>query len=246
MITHCQRVTVVVIAVFFLAGTAGQTNAETQPLRAYKRIIAIDPGHGGAESGAKGPDGTTEKAVTLNLAQKLATLLKQKYKVVLTRTDDYTVDLNQRTALANHHKADLFISIHTGGSFVHSTSGILIYHYQDFSGETQRQGAANSAPRRRKHTPILWDRAQRRHLEKSRVLARLVNNRLRGVSAVKGSRLQGAPLVLLQSANMPAILIEIGYLTNPTGEKRLSDQQSLADLAQAISRGIDDYFRRNP
>ena len=244
MATHYQRVILVVIASFFLTGIANQAIAKQQLFEAYKRVIAIDPGHGGDESGANGPDGTTEKAVTLGLAQILATELKREYKVVLTRTDDYPVDIDERTALANHHKADLFISIHTGGSFVHSTSGILIYHYQDFSEDPQNRGENTPSRKQDKNTPILWDRVQSRYLEKSRVLAHLINTRLSGLSVVKESRVQGAPLLLLQGANMPSILIEIGYLTNPAEGKRLSDQQFLTELAKEISRGIDEYFEQ--
>jgi len=241
---HYQRLIFVVIASFFLTGIATKTIAKQQLFEAYKRVIAIDPGHGGDESGANGPDGTTEKAVTLNLAQILATELQREYKVVLTRTDDSQVDLDTRTALANHHKADLFISIHTGGSFVHSTSGILIYHYQDFSEDLSQQGEITSSQGHDKNTPILWNRAQSRYLEKSRILAGLINTRLNGLGEINNSRLQGAPLLLLQGANMPAILIEIGYLTNNAEQKKLNDQSYLTDLAREISRGIDEFFEQ--
>ena len=242
MQTHYQRVILVVIASFFLTGIATKTVAKQQLFEAYKRVIAIDPGHGGDESGANGPDGTTEKAVTLNLAQILASELQREYKVVLTRTDDSQVDLDTRTALANHHKADLFISIHTGGSFVHSTTGILIYHYQDFSEDLSQQGEINSSQGHDKNTPILWNRAQSRYLEKSRILAGLINTRLNGLGEINNSRLQGAPLLLLHGANMPAILIEIGYLTNPAEEKALKNRKVLDKLSTAISQGIDEYF----
>ena len=225
------------MAGFFLTGIAGNAIAKQQLFEAYKRVIAIDPGHGGDESGAVGPDSASEKAVVLNLAQILAAELQREYKVVLTRSDDSTLDLDQRTALANHHQADLFISIHTGGSFVHSTSGMSIYHYQDFSETPPPQKPDKNAP-------ILWDQAQSRHLAKSRELAGLINTRLGGLEAVEGSRIQGAPLLLLQAANMPAVLIEIGCLTNPAEEKKLSDQHFLADLAREIRRAIDEYFEQ--
>ena len=89
-----------------------------QPLfDAYRRIIVLDPGHGGRESGARGADGTAEKSVTLELARLIAAELQRDYKVTLTRTDDYHVDLDNRTALANHLKADVFVSLHTGRQF---------------------------------------------------------------------------------------------------------------------------------
>jgi N-acetylmuramoyl-L-alanine amidase len=246
MKTHFQRVVLVVVAGFFLTGIASQTFAKRPLFEAYKRVIAIDPGHGGDQSGARGPDGTTEKAVSLRLAQILATELQREYRVILTRTDDIQLDLDQRTAQANHHKADLLISIHTGGSFVHSTSGMFIYHYQNLTKDPRKRSDNALIQRQDKNTPILWGHAQDRHLEQSRVLARLINIRLNDSSIDKESSVQGAPLLLLQGANMPAVLIEIGYLTNPAEEKQLTDQRFLTDLAQEISRAIDEYFAQNP
>lgn len=242
MVAPYQRVILVVMASIFLVGITNPAIAKQELFEGYRRVIAIDPGHGGDELGAKGPDGTTEKSVTLSLARILATELQREYKVVLTRTDDISLDLDKRTALANHHRADIFISIHTGGSFVHSTSGILVFHYQDFSEDPRER--SQDAPSRIlvKDSPTLWDRAQSRHLAKSRILADLINTRLSGLSGGKESRVQGAPLFVLQGANMPAILIEIGYLTNPSEEKELGDQRYLSDLAREISRGINEYF----
>ena len=249
MKTHYQRVVLVVVAGFFLTGIASiasQAFAKQPLFEAYKRVIAIDPGHGGDQSGARGPDGTTEKAVSLRLAQILATELQREYRVVLTRTDDTQLDLDNRTALANHHKADLLISIHTGGSFVHSTSGMFIYHYQNLTKDPRKRSDNALIQRQDKNTPILWGHAQDRHLEQSRVLARLINIRLNDSSIDKESSVQGAPLLLLQGANMPAVLIEIGYLTNPAEENQLRDQRFLTNLATDISRAIDEYFVQNP
>ena len=174
----------------------------------------------------------------------LAAELQREYRVVLTRTDDNQLDLAKRTAIANHHQADLFISLHTGGSFVHSTSGIFIYHYQDLAEDPRRRTDNTPIRRLDKNNPILWDQVQSRHLEKSRVLARQINRRLNNANSDKESRVQGAPLLLLQGANMPAILIEIGYLSNAAEEKQLTDQHYLTGLAQKIRRGIDEYFKQ--
>lgn len=244
MSTYYQRVILVVIAGFFLTGMANEAFAKKPLFEDYKQVIVIDPGHGGEDSGARGSDDTTEKAITLNLARILATELQREYKVVLTRTDDNQANLEKRTALSNHHKADLLISLHTGGSLVHSTSGIFIYHYQDFAGNPPKRYENKLSRDRDKTAPILWDQAQSRHLEKSRVLARLINRRLNNSNNDKESRVQGAPLLLLQGANMPAILIEIGYLSNAAEEKQLTDQHYLTGLAKKIRRGIDEYFEQ--
>jgi len=233
------------MAVIFLTGMAGETFAKKKPLfEDYKRMIAIDPGHGGDDSGATGADGKSEKTIVLRLARILETELKREYRVILTRTDDTRVKLEERTAQANHHKADLLISIHTGGSSAHSTSGFFIYHYQSADEKPAEPGANMPNRSQADNGPILWERVQERYLAKSRNLARLIRTSLTESGVVQESSVQGAPLLVLQGANMPAILIEIGYLTNPTEEEKLSDQRYLINLAKQISRGIDEYFQQ--
>jgi N-acetylmuramoyl-L-alanine amidase len=216
-----------------------------QPLfDAYKRMVVLDPGHGGSESGARGADGTTEKAVALKLAQLIAAELQQDYKVALTRTDDYHVALDHRTALANHLKADAFISLHTGGSFVYSTAGPVIYYYQNASKLSSNRGANSALQDEGKNMPIPWGRVQSGFTEKSRILARMISSRLNTLNSIKNLRIQGAPLAVLQGAHMPAILIEAGYLTNPADEKNLRNNRFLTDIAAEISRGIENFLSR--
>jgi len=238
-----RLIAVFAIAVFWVLCTGATQAPAKQPLfDGFKRIIVLDPGHGGHEFGARGPDGTLEKAVALTLARMIAAELEREYKVVLTRTDDYRVDLNNRAALANHLRANLFISLHTGGSFIHSTAGTIIYYYQNVS-ETPPTHEKNPSIRGEdKNTPIRWDHVQSRYQEKSRTLARMINTRLDTINSIKKIRIQGAPLAVLQGADMPAILIEVGYLTNPAEEKNLRDHRFLTDLTIEISRGINDFF----
>ena len=244
MLHNYQRIIFILLASFFLAGGPTQAVARQQLFEAYNPVVVLDPGHGGDEIGARGADGATEKTVTLALALLLAGELEREYNVVLTRTDDSQVDLDSRTALANHHKAFLFISLHTGGSFAHSTVGTSVFHYQNFSETSASQAESPAGPGQNDSGPVLWDFAQSRHLEKSRTLARIIQTRLSSLDPAQENRLQGAPLAVLQGADMPAILIEIGYLTNPTEEKKLRNQSYLIDLALVISRGIDEYFEQ--
>jgi N-acetylmuramoyl-L-alanine amidase len=158
-----------ILILYFLSSGAIPVFAKQPLFDAYRRIIVLDPGHGGREFGARGADGTSEKAVALELAKLIDAELQQEYKVTLTRTDDYHVVLDNRTALANH------------------------------------LGSMNSIPK---------------------------------------GRIQGTPLAVLQGAHMPAILIEVGYLTNPAEEKNLRNDRFLADLAAEISRGIEDFLSR--
>jgi N-acetylmuramoyl-L-alanine amidase len=202
----------------------------------------LDPGHGGRESGARGADGTAEKAVALKLAQLIAAELQRDYKVTLTRTDDYYVGLDQRTALANHLKADAFVSLHTGGSFVYSTAGASIYYYQNASKFSSNRGENPALPDEGENMPIPWGRVQSSYTGKSRILARMISSRLNTLNSIKNIRVQGAPLAVLQGAHMPAILIEAGYLTNPAEEKNLRNNRFLTDVAAEISRGIENFF----
>ena len=216
-----------------------------QPLfEAFKPIIVLDPGHGGVEIGARGADGTEEKTVALALAKLIATEFQQNYRVKLTRTDDYQVDLANRTALANHLKAAVFISLHTGGSLVYSSAGPKIYYHEiipepvfNWSQNLGLQGGKN-----RDATP--WDSVQNNYLMSSRVLAQMVGASMSNLSYFKNIALQGAPLVVLQGAQMPAILIEIGYLTNPTEESNLGKERYLKDIAAKISLGIKNFLTR--
>ncbi len=234
------------IMLIFLFLGAGALPAVTRPplFDAYRRIIVLDPGHGVRELGARGADGTTEKAVALELAQQIAAELQKNYKVTLTRTDDYHVDLDNRTALANHLKADVFISFHTGGSFVYSTAGPIVYYYQNVSKTSPARGKNPALQGEDKNFPIPWDRIQNSYLERSRILGGIISSRLSTVDSIKKVRVRGAPLAVLQGAHMPAILIEAGYLTNPAEEKNLRNHRFLADLATEISRGIEDFLSR--
>jgi N-acetylmuramoyl-L-alanine amidase len=201
----------------------------------------LDPGHGGREIGARGAEGTLEKTVVMELAQLIATQLQRDYKVTLTRTDDYHMDLDKRTALANHLNADLFVSLHTGGSFVYGTAGPIVYYYQNaskFSSTRENPTLGGET----KSMPIPWDRLQDKYREKSRILADMIRSRLSTVNSIENSRVQGAPLAVLQGAQMPAILIEVGYLTNPAEEKNLRNSRFLMNIAAEISQGIGDFL----
>ena len=234
----------VLISIILFFGCAAQAIAKQSLFEAYKKIIVIDPGHGGQDNGARGPDGRLEKTVTLELARLMAAQLEPEFKVVLTRTDDYGMDLDKRTAVANHLKADIFIAIHTGGSFVHSTTGTSIYYYQTASRPEAAQKRELSSANTKRNTTILWKNIQNRHVSRSRALAGTIDDRLKAIAAVQ-SRIERAPLVVLQGADMPAILIEIGYLTNPAEEKNLRDQRFLMDLAEQIRLGIEDFIAQN-
>ncbi|MBW2569838.1 MAG: N-acetylmuramoyl-L-alanine amidase [Deltaproteobacteria bacterium] len=207
----------------------------------HKKIVVLDPGHGGHDTGAHGPEGTYEKTVALTLARMLASELRDKYRVFLTRTDDYLVAISERTALANHKEADLFISIHAGGSFLHQAGGMSVYYYKEISQALLNE-TADKEKLKNSHDLIPWDDLQKRHKPASKVLAKLMQHHLNKKIKHIETRIEGMPLIVLSGVDMPAILIETGYLTNPLEEKKMLDAKVLADLTKAISNGIDDFL----
>ena len=201
--------------------------------------IALDPGHGGRDYGARGPTGLLEKEVCLELAHKLALRLESLYQVTLTRSDDYQVELKQRAAIANQADADLMISLHTGAGFVHSARGISIYYHADTSqsipaGDLPRSGDANARQQ--------WERTQTRHQSASLALATVLKKYLDQDPDSPGCSIHGAPLMVLEGADMPAVLIEIGHITHPATEAKLADPQNREWLTEQIFNGIQTFL----
>jgi len=211
--------------------------------RKHKGVVVIDPGHGGNEHGSRSADDVLEKAVTLSLARLIADRLEGECEVMLTRTDDYWLDIPKRTALANYQQADLFVSLHAGGSFVHSAGGTVIFYYEkhpelDLVKETPTLESLSA-----EDTPLMsWNDIQDRYLTSSKKLAETMQAQIVKITQDPDSRIKGAPLSVLQGADMPAILIEIGYLTNPNEGKALSNPDFLALIAEAISKGVKSYL----
>ncbi len=204
-----------------------------------RQHVALDPGHGGDDVGARGPTGALEKDVSLELARALALLLEESYRVTLTRGDDYHVPLRQRAAIANQARAQLFISLHTAAGFLHATRGAVIYVHKPVDPPVLRPGAPEGdAP------PVVeWRRVQERHETGSRALAQALKPHLANLAGIEDVRIAGAPLAVLEGADMPAVLVEVGHITNPATEQRLTSPQDVEALARAIQAGIDTYFQ---
>jgi N-acetylmuramoyl-L-alanine amidase len=242
---------VTILLLFMMPAHFAITEAKSNKLhfQIKKKTIVIDPGHGGYDKGARGPDGTFEKTVTMELARVLSVELERTYEVILTRTDDYWIDILTRTAMANHLNADLFISIHTGGSFLHQASGISLYYYEKISTSALMLETESMEGSKSSNFKEQWSNVQRRHQKNSKVFAEGILNRLSekvGKKVEYNAEIQGAPLMVLEGADTPAILIEIGYITNPKEEKSLNDINVLSDIAEKIRNGIDDFFEKAP
>ena len=217
------------------------------PRRGLQTIV-IDPGHGGEEAGARGPSGFEEKGVTLDVARRLRGLIEARLgiRVILTRDDDRAVRADERAALANNSKADLFLSLHANGAPAPTVSGAEVSYLRlDREGEDARrasQAEAVSLPilggATREVEVIQWDLAQARHVEASAILAGILEDELSNRVTMGPRPVQQAPLRVLVGANMPAALVEMAYLTNPEQEKVARTEAYQELIAQAIYEAI--------
>jgi N-acetylmuramoyl-L-alanine amidase len=210
--------------------------------RKKKAVIVIDPGHGGHDHGARGAGGTTEKEVTLTLAQMIASCMSKDYKVILTRTGDYWLDGPGRTAIANHHKAALFLSIHASGSYLHQTGGAAVLFHKTGPDQGALPASLASLSESDKKGPRVWDQVQNSHTRDSRLMAETIHAQMMAQNRFSNIAVKGAPLAVTAGADMPAALVEIGYLTKPAHEKELEDDDYLSDLAGEICRGMKDFL----
>lgn len=237
---------------------ASEPSALTPPQpRSGLRTIVIDPGHGGGESGALGKSGAVEKELTLLLAQALKRRLEARLpvRVVLTRREDASLPLETRTAIANQNKADLFISLHLNSSRGDQAQGAETYF---LSLQASDQQAAASAQRENQGDGlgpedgdggdplfdlqlILWDLAQSRYLAESQQLAKLIQEELNTTLGLRDRGVKQAPFTVLMGAAMPAVLVELGFLSNPDEEARLQDPSHRAELVEAMARAISRY-----
>ncbi|HMC77842.1 MAG TPA: N-acetylmuramoyl-L-alanine amidase [Vicinamibacterales bacterium] len=215
------------------------------------RAIVIDAGHGGDDTGAKGAQGTLEKNVTLGVARRLKGALEARLgvRVLLTREGDQAVASDQRAALANNNKADLFISLHANASLRPAVAGAQVFYLnlEGYGDVAQRaaQATADALPvlgggsREIEITP--WEMAQARHLDQSAAFARSIEAALRARVPMSARALQQAPFRVLVGANMPAVLVELGFLTNAAQEKQLIGDEHQNTLVQALVEGIVRY-----
>ncbi len=248
----------IILAVFIpsLSKAGGFASAPSRGDGAVTRTIVIDPGHGGEDSGAVGPSGTKEKDVNLAIAKRLFNLLSKRpgVNVLLTRTDDTFVPLAERTAIANKIRADIFISIHANAASRRKAAGVETYFLSlEASDDEARRAAAfeNGVIRLEKGSAdkepaddlkaILWDLTQAENLKESSKLAEIVQERLSDTIDVEPRGVKQAPFIVLVGATMPAILVEVGFITNPEEEKKLSLNTFQDKIAYSILESIESF-----
>ena len=232
--------------------TSTGSNSLTRALGLKVGRIAIDAGHGGHDQGTEGPKGLLEKDLVLDVATRLGKLIEDRMgaEVIYTRSDDTFIPLEERTQLANEKKADLFLSIHANSSPYPRIAGIETF-YLNFSDSKEaldvaaRENASSQKPifelqdiiqKITKH-----DKAEESKEFAGRVQAALYAFSARNVPGERNRGVKKAPFVVLIGANMPSVLAEIGFLSNPREEALLKKPDYRQKLAEALYRGVTRY-----
>jgi N-acetylmuramoyl-L-alanine amidase len=241
--------------VFDVLPDQGQALARTdavKPRRRGRRVetIIIDPGHGGSDTGAVGPQGTEEKRIALLIGRVLAQQLEQQLAVrsILTRNDDSELPLDSRAAIANENKGDLFISIHLNSSPDPSPHGAETYFLSlDPTDERAAEAARLENQAGADDDPlydlqlILWDLAQTSYMSSSQRFAGFVQAELNSTLGLRDRGVKQAPFRVLIGAAMPAVLVELGFLNNPEEESRLLSPEYRANLVASLVRAVSRY-----
>lgn len=238
---------------------------EVQSPRIIKKntpfTVIVDAGHGGHDSGAIGARGHTEKSIVLAIAKKLADKINAtpSMRAVLTRNGDYFVTLRQRLVFARKQSADLFIAIHADAYFEKNATGASVYalsqrgatseaarwlaqrdNYSELGGVELGALKDHSAMLR----SVLIDLAQTATIQDSIWLGNRVLNALDNISRLHYTHVEQAPFVVLKSPDIPSILVETGFITNPTEESRLINPAYQERIARAIYQGITQYSQK--
>ena len=235
-------------------GEAGKSD-QMQPLK----LMVLDAGHGGHDTGAVGPSGLMEKDIVLDVTRRVARMVESGLgvKVVLSRDSDTFVALRERTNFVNKQRADLFVSIHANAHPQAVSEGVETYFLSsEASDNAARQVAAvengvvqlepGSGARHKGDVlkSILWDMAQSEFQEESSYMAETVQDSMSKSLRLVNRGVKQAGFYVLGGAAMPAILIEIGFLTNRKEEKKLGTPEHREALARAIYTGLAEYKRR--
>ena len=235
--------------------------AATSPATKAKqrKIIVIDAGHGGVDPGAIGYNGTYEKNITLSMAKELKKLLDQKgkYKVYLTRSRDVFIPLRERVKISRSHDADLFISVHADSAKNRKAVGLSVYTLSETASDKEAAALAekenkadivaglNFAEHSKEVSDILLNLAQRETNNSSAEFASLLSAQMSKVAKTVSNTHRFAGFAVLKAPDVPSVLLELGYLSNPTEERQLRQKSYRRKLGEAAVKAIDKYFQ-NP
>ncbi len=220
--------------------------------------VVIDAGHGGEDEGAKGPRGSLEKDVVLDVVARLAARLRERdLRVVMTRDSDRFVPLERRTAIANDARGDLFVSIHANAAPERGARGVEAFFLsldatdeaaarvaERENGAFRARGAA-AAPIDDPVVAILGNLMANEHLSESSAFARMAATALANGEGRASRGVKQAPFVVLVGLQMPASLVEVGFITNPQDEASLRSGEGREQIARRLASAILDYGRRH-
>jgi len=265
------------LALAVLSPRAIQAKEEHAPLRASpghaqpappqkngKRIVMIDPGHGGIDSGAVGSEGSEEKHVVLAIADTVRQLLQEhsRIEVRLTRDSDHFIPLYQRVEIAHQHGASLFMSIHADGFTSPDANGASVFalsnrgassamarYLSDKENAADKVGGAQVEQQDHYLNQILFDLVQTDTIRNSLTLGKHVLDQIRPVHHLHSEHTEQAAFAVLKSPSIPSVLVETSFITNPREEQLLGTDAFRHKIATAIAGGItryfDEYDRRN-
>ena len=237
-----------------------EVNKETAKITRLATVV-IDPGHGGEDPGAIGRRGSREKDITLNIARRLKAQIDNEpnMRALLTRDGDYALQLGARVEKARAVKADLFVSIHADAFIRPHARGSSVFALSDRRATSEM---ARSLAKKQNEADLiagvnlkgkedhlkrtLLDLSQTASIDHSLRLGNLVLARLGGVNTLHKPSVEQASFAVLTAHDMPSILVETAFISNPEEEKRLNDSAYQEKLARAILDGIRDYFSKNP
>ena len=224
-----------------------------------RKIIVVDAGHGGVDPGAIGYNGTYEKNITLSMAKELKELLdkNKKYKVYLTRNRDVFIPLRERVRIARGHDADLFISIHADSARNRKAVGLSVYTLSETASDKEAAALAekenkadivaglNFAEHSKEVSDILLNLAQRETNNSSSEFATLLSNQMSKIVKTVSNTHRFAGFAVLKAPDVPSVLLELGYLSNPKEERQLKQKSYRRNLAEATVKAVNKYFQ-NP
>lgn len=231
----------------------------TQPNRDV--VVAIDAGHGGEDPGAIGPSGTHEKNIVLNIAKELAKKINAQkgMQALIIRTGDYYLKHRKRFEKARQNGADLFVSIHADAFHSPKVNGASVYvlNQRGASSEAAKWLAASEnksdqiggvviEDKKDVLSQVLYDLSQNAALEESHKAAKSVQASLKQVVKLHGKGFGQANFLVLKSPDVPSMLVETGYISNPGDEKKLQDPKHVDKLTRQITQGIRNYFYQSP
>ena len=220
------------------------------PSLAQRLKVVIDPGHGGDDGGAKGPKGLKEKSAALDIGRAVARKLEAAgFQAALTREDDTFIPLWDRARAANAQGADLFISLHLNAARAKAARGSEVFFLSLGQGDDDEVVAAeNAGADMGPGSPdsvvasILDDLAQKAFLQDSERLAVAIQGQLNRLAGIKERGVKQAPFIVLRGAAMPAVLVEVAFISNPKEEEKLKDPAFQIKVADAITQGVRRYF----